>query len=173
MPVIVDRTCYYNKNQDVYVSAVPNFISQEMFGGGGYFDGNTAIVTQYDSQTFLGSGAVWILSKVDGIWEATSAYQSSETEQFGWGLATKGDDMIAIGSPGYDGTTIIDLSLNFVWSGRGRVTVMRKDGLGSWYQEASLSPADADENAGFGISLDIAGKLSFIVMTLLYFLSKH
>lgn len=158
MPVLVDRTCYYNKKQDVYVSAEMNFVSQEMFGGASQFDGNTAVVTQYDEQSAdWGAGAVWILSKMNGIWEVTTAFQSSETEQFGWALSIKGDDMIAIGSPGYDGKTTFDSILNMYWYGRGRVNVLRKDG-DAWLQEASLLPTDADEKAGFGASLDIAGK---------------
>jgi len=155
-PVIVDRSCEYRKSQTVFVSASPNFVNQQMFGGESDFDGDTAIVVNYDSgMSYLGAGAVWILERKNGIWAQADAFQSLDQEQFGWGIVVKGDSIV-VGAPGYDGMMNIDANLNMYWFGRGRAMVGRRDDSGSWYQEAILSPNDLEWNAGFGNVLDIA-----------------
>mmetsp|Transcript_24030 Transcript_24030/g.43233 ORF Transcript_24030/g.43233 Transcript_24030/m.43233 type:complete len:897 (-) Transcript_24030:254-2944(-) len=164
-PVVVDRSCEYKKRQDVFVSVAPNFSEQQMYGGSSDFDGDTAVVVSYDLDfSAFGAGAVWILGmNEDGIWEQTSALQTSVSEQFGWGCSISGDTIV-ISAPGSGGQISIDSMLNTFWFGRGRAVVMAKDNIGSWYQQASLSPEVADWNAGFGISVDISDCGCFIAV---------
>mmetsp|Transcript_11658 Transcript_11658/g.24993 ORF Transcript_11658/g.24993 Transcript_11658/m.24993 type:complete len:894 (-) Transcript_11658:370-3051(-) len=164
-PVVVDRSCEYRKRQDVFVSVAPNFSDQQMYGGSSDFDGDTAVVVSYDQDfSFIGAGAVWILGMNEGgIWKQTAVLQTSVTEQFGWGSSISGDTIV-IGAPGSGGQLSIDSVLNTFWLGRGRAVVMAKNNIGSWYQQASLSPEVADWNAGFGISVDISDCGCFIAV---------
>ena len=163
MTPVVDRSCEYQKSQDVIVSAPVSFLalsSQQMYGGTSDFDGNHAVVVAYEEGSLYGAGAVWVLGKdAGGTWEQVGSFQSDTTEQFGWDIAIRGSTLV-IGAPGYEGTSTITTSmLDVLWVGKGRVYVMAKDGDGSWYRQAILSPSVADWNANFGKSVDVAGEL--------------
>lgn len=112
---------------------------------------------------------MWIISKKNGIWEQTKVIQTSETERFGWSPSIKGNTIV-VGAPGYGGSTVFDNQLNTYWEGRGRAIVMKRDNNGAWNEQAILSPevTSSNGNAGFGISVGIAGELLMNIPALCY-----
>lgn len=140
------------------MSAPWSFFNQYMVGGANDFDGSNAVVVSYD-ESGDGNGAVWLLSEdgVTGLWEQIGYLQSSESEQFGWGAAIRGDTLV-VGAPSSSGYLELTSMFDTMWVGRGRAVVIMKDASGVWTEQAVLSPSVADSNAGFGSAIAIAGE---------------
>jgi len=169
-PVVDDRAsgCAYELIQTVRVSApATENVTKMLSGGTSAFDGDSAVIVSYSSDGT--AGAVWALGKGGGdddgrpSWEQTAAFQTSESDQLGWGVALEGSTFVA-GAPGQNATDWMGLVKGWHWAGRGKALVMgkrRKDedtgeGEDEWYEEAILIPGEAEDTADFGNSVAIA-----------------
>ena len=88
--------------------------------------------------------------------------QTNDPDQLGWDVSIKGETFV-IGAPGHPEGREYPLIYGWYWAGRGRAMVMsRGEGGGGWSQQAMLSPGDADDNAAFGNTVDVAGECFLI-----------
>ena len=130
-----------------------------------------------------------------GMWEQTGILQTPYEDQLGWSVSIHGSTIV-VGAPGYNGKEVpLLISNGWYWSGRGNAIVMTKnedndnndnnDSSSSsnssgdvWVrQENELVPGEAEDTAGFGNSVDIAGR--FVVshtmdrLSILIFTNTH
>ncbi len=174
-------SCAYIVNQTVFVVApvlLPDssnaansvIVEKKLSGGNSAFDDKNAVIVSYNSNGT--AGAVWVLGynhnttgsqQQQGMWEQTGILQTDYEDQLGWSVAIKGNTFV-VGAPGFQGREVpLTQSDGWYWSGRGNAIVMTKNddaGAGaSWVRQKELIPGVADDTAGFGNSVDIAGRL--------------
>lgn len=154
-------------------------VEKKLSGGNSAFDGDTAIIVSYNSDGT--AGAVWVLGYNNNngtsqeSWEQTGILQTEYEDQLGWSVAIKGNSTFVVGAPGYQGMEVPLPSDGWFWSGRGNAIVMTKidnddeDGGATWVRQDELIPISADDTAGFGNSVDIAGRCQYH----LYCISKR
>lgn len=135
----------------VLTSPIPHFQK-----GGSNLDGNDAVIVSYDEEP--GVGAVWAVSKHRGEWKQTDFQVEEPNYWFGWSNAVRGGT-IMLGMPAHQGRTRYHPDNPDIWwpSGRGLVVVLEKNyATGSWSEKTVIYPSVADDDAHFGVSIDIS-----------------
>ena len=95
-------------------------------------------------------GAVHLYRNIGSRWVSTGTLQApvpSDSDGFGYSVALT-DDLLVIGAPGTDNSG----SMN-----EGAAYIYRRTGL-SWTLEQQLEPAGSNNDAEFGISVDVDGE---------------
>ena len=95
-------------------------------------------------------GAVHLYRNIGSRWVSTGTLQApvpSDSDEFGYSVALT-DDLLVIGAPGTDNSG----SMN-----EGAAYIYRRTGL-SWTLEQQLEPAGSNNDAEFGISVDVDGE---------------
>lgn len=168
-------------------------VEKKLSGGNSAYYGDTAIIVSYNSDGT--AGAVWVLDynntnnnngttttttttsqQQQGSWEQTGILQTEYEDQLGWSVAIKGNSTFVVGAPGYQGMEVPLPSDGWFWSGRGNAIVMTKidddddngGGATSWVRQDELVPISANDTAGFGNSVDIAGRCLLSSISILY-----
>ena len=161
--VVVDRTCEFEQSDTNYLGVTDNGVDNRLSGNAADFDQGNAVIASHNRD---GIGAIWALSKNDatGTWGQTP-FQTDEEDQFGWDVSIRGNTIV-VGAPAFEGMEVVHPTKEDYswWGGRGAAIVFAKDDNGNWYKQATLIPEVAEDDAGFGVSVDIAECECFIAV---------
>lgn len=106
----------------------------------------TGVNSTVDDNNVLGSGAVYLFTRLNGGWRQEAYLKALLTEgndNFGSALGLNNDDILAVGAPGTD-------------TRRGNVYVFQK-AKGAWTEQISRRASNADANDNFGGRVALSG----------------
>ncbi len=109
-------------------------------------------------QTVASSGAVYILSEANGLFDNLQKIAPSDGEngdEFGFSVAMDGDYMI-VGATGSNQKMPIPID------DAGGAYIFHKDANGNWVEEARLSSDQPQQEEGFGFSVAISGDKALV-----------
>ena len=159
-------------SQQAYLKA-SNTEGNDLFGSSIVLSGDTLVVSAVaeDSastginggqanNSALGSGAVYVFTRTNGVWAQEAYLKASNTEAddaFGWAVALSGDTL-AVGAVTEDSTAVgVDGSqADNAAVDSGAVYVFTRAG-GVWSQQAYIKASNTDAGDRFGYALALSG----------------
>ena len=123
-------------------------VGGDKFGYAVAVDGDIAVIGAYqDDDNGVDSGAVYVFSRVEGVWTQAAkltAFDGEAYDNFGISVAVDGDTVV-VGAPGNDGAG----------ADSGSVYVFTRDSNGEWSQKKKLTDEDGEAGDWFGYSVAV------------------